>query len=285
MKLAYHGATSMKSSLETDVQVSAKAGFTALELWAAKVDTYLAHNSIDRLKKLFTDNGIEPTAINSIEFIGFRGKDYKKIQKRCLQLCQIAKEINCSTIVVVPSPTPQAKGGSVLELFFPWQKVVDEYVAVLRDLSDIAKPYNVNLAFEFVGFPWCSVRTPRGAFEIVKKVNRKNIGMNLDCCHFYIGGGDISEIDKLDTSKILTFHLNDLEDAAKEALTDGLRVLPGLGVINLDEICKKVKHIGYDGVCAIELFREEYWHWEPQRLASKAYATAKKILEPHFTIE
>jgi hypothetical protein len=52
MKLAYHGATSMKSSLETDVQVSAKAGFTALELWAAKVDTYLTHNSIDRLKKL-----------------------------------------------------------------------------------------------------------------------------------------------------------------------------------------------------------------------------------------
>ena len=40
MKLAYHGATHMKSDLETDITVSRKAGYKALEVWAAKIDDY-----------------------------------------------------------------------------------------------------------------------------------------------------------------------------------------------------------------------------------------------------
>lgn len=41
MKLAFHGATSMTADLETDLAVSARAGFQALEVWAAKMDRYL----------------------------------------------------------------------------------------------------------------------------------------------------------------------------------------------------------------------------------------------------
>ena len=45
MLLAYHGATSVKCDLSTDVTVSARAGYRALELWAAKVDSYLTDHS------------------------------------------------------------------------------------------------------------------------------------------------------------------------------------------------------------------------------------------------
>jgi 2-keto-myo-inositol isomerase len=282
MKLAYHGATSMNSDLETDVKATAKAGFKALELWAAKIDEYLKTHSLVELASLLKNHSVEPASINSIEFIAFRGDGYVKIQDRLKQLCEISAGIDNPKIVVVPSPTPRTDGG---DPNFAWSKVVDEYVAVLRDMSDIAKPFGVGLCFEFLGFGWCSVRTPKGAAEIVRKVARDNVGINFDSCHFYGGGGEMNEIGLLDPNQIYTLHLNDLEDLPKEAITDANRLLPGLGVINLAGICSHLQKIGYDGCCSIELFRPEYWAWDPYKLAVESRKAAVAVLSPYFHLE
>ena len=146
-------------------------------------------------------------------------------------------------------------------------------------------PFGVELAFEFVGDAWCSVRTPRGTFEIVRKTSRENVGLNFDACHFLAGGGDLSEINLLDPAKICTFHIDDMEDIPKEDMTDSKRLLPGLGIVPFDEICSRLKAIGYNGLCAIELFRPEYWEWDPVELAVKAREMSIKVLEPYFDIE
>jgi 2-keto-myo-inositol isomerase len=284
MRLAYHGATSMKADLATDVRASAAAGFSALEVWAAKLDAFLATHSLAELRTMFDTSGVKPTAINSIEFIGFRGPGFAAIRERCKRLCESAEAVGCGSLVVVPSPTPTPEGGSVLELFFPWPRVVEEYVRVLRELADIARPHGVRLAFEFLGFSWCSVRTPRAAWEIVRAVDRPNVGINFDCCHFFGGGAELREIDGLDPAGIVTFHLNDMEDVCKEAITDDKRLLPGEGVIPLGAICHRMKAIGYDGVCAVELFRPEYWAWDPMELAKRAKESAIDVLAPYFNI-
>jgi len=285
MKLAYHGATSMTSDLVTDVKASSQAGFKAMEIWASKIDDFLKTHSLDDLRALFVDNYLEPAAISSIEFIAFRGKDYAKIKNRCKELCQIAQYLDCPTLVVVPSPTPTARSEDVLNLFFPWEKIVQEYVSVLRDLADIAKPYGVRLSFEFLGFSWCSVRTPRGAWEIIQEAGKDNVGINFDACHFYNGGAELKEIRLLDPAKICVVHLNDMEDVPKEAITDGKRLLPGKGIIPLDDIFKQLKSIGYDGLFAVELFREEYWNWDPYKLAKESYKAAVKVLSPYYEIK
>jgi len=277
MQLAFHSATTMTSDLETDVAVTAYAGFKALELWAEKIERYLTTHTLADLNALFVNHHIMPLAINSIEFIAFRGSEYAQIQARLHELGQVAQAIGCPTIVVVPSPSPGRN--------FLWSDILAEYVEVLRDLSDIARLYQVKLSFEFLGFGWCSVRTPRAAFEIVQQVARDNVGLTIDAAHFYGGGGLLSELDQLDPGRIFAFHLDDLEDTPKEAISDGTRLLPGLGVVPLDAICARLKQIGYTGPCAIELFRPEYWNWDPQELAIKAYQAALKVLSPHFHIE
>lgn len=277
MKLAFHGATTMTSDIGTDVAVSAQAGFTALEVWAAKLDRYLAARSLADLNSLFVKHAVTPLALNSIEFIAFRGDEYAQVQTRLHELGRIAQAIGCSTIVVVPSPLPNRD--------LAWADVVTEYVNVLRDLSEIARLYGVRLSFEFLGFGWCSVRTPRAAFEIIQAVDRDNIGLTVDAAHFYGGGGLLSELGQLDPSRIFAFHLDDLEDTPKEAIRDATRLLPGLGVVPLDEICARLKRIGYDGSCAVELFRPEYWDWDPHELAVRCREAALKILSPHFQIE
>ena len=277
MKLAFHGATTLTSDLETDVEISALAGFKALEVWAKKTDDYLATHSLSDLNALFAKHDLMPLAISSLEFIAFRGSEYAQIQARLHQLGEVAQAMGCPTVVVVPSPSPDRS--------LSWDKTVAEYVKVLRDLGEIASLYNIRLSFEFLGFGWCSVRTPRAAFEIVQKVNRENVGLTVDAAHFYGGGGLMSELDLLDPGRIFAFHLDDLEDTPKEAISDGTRLMPGLGVVPLEDICARLKCIGFDGPCSVELFRPEYWNWDPKKVAIQSREAALKILSPHFKIE
>ena len=277
MLLAFHGATTMTSDLETDIGVSARAGFKALEVWARKMDRYLVDHSLADLNGLFENQGVMPLTLNSIEFIAFRGSEYNQIQARLHELGRIAQAIGCPTVIVVPSPLPDRD--------LPWADIAAEYVSVLRDLSSIARLYGIQLSFEFLGFGWCSVRTPRAAFEIIQKVDRENIGLTLDAAHFYAGGGLLSELELLDPRRIFAFHLDDLEDTPKEAIRDGTRLLPGLGVVPLNDICERLKRIGYAGPCSIELFRPEYWNWDPKELAIKTRQAAIQVLSPYFQIE
>jgi 2-keto-myo-inositol isomerase len=267
----------MTSDLKTDVMATAHAGLKALELWAGKIDTYLAGHSLGDLQALLAGQGVAPMSINSLEFISFRGDEYPQIKARCRELCQMAQAIGCPTLVVVPSPTPSRET--------TWDEIVEEHVEVLRDLGDIAAEVGVRLSFEMLGFGWCSVRTPRGAWEIVQKTGRDNVGLAVDCAHVYSGGGLLDELDALDPARTFTFHLDDLEDLPKEAITDAKRLLPGLGVIPLAEICQRLQNLGYDGDCSVEVFRPEYWAWDPNELAVQARASAMRILSPYFEVE
>jgi len=278
MRLGFHGATTMYADLETDIKATQHGGFRYLEVWASKMDTYLKSHSVDELAAMFKTYNVTPTAINSIEFIAFRSpQEYAEIRDRCRALSRIAKAIGCASVVVVPSPLPDRS--------MSWSSIVDEYVRVLRDLSAVAAEHDVKLCFEFLGFGWCTVRTPRACWEIVKKTDRPNVGMTIDAAHFYGGGGLLDELDAIDPARIYTFHLDDLEDTPKEAITDATRLIPGTGVIPLADLCQRLKKIGFNGQCSVELFRPEYWEWDPMKLATTIHDAALKVLTPHFSVE
>jgi 2-keto-myo-inositol isomerase len=276
MLLAINGATTMKATLPQDIAAASSAGFQALEVWAAKLDTYLAAkpNSVDTLKALFDQARLQPASFNSIEFITFRSpEEYARVKARCRELCELGQALGCNKIVVVPSPTPEGAG---------WDDIRDTSVHVLRDLSEVAAPYQVQLAFEFLGFGWCSVRTLSQCWEIVRNTERANIGLVIDTCHFYAGGSELESIEQVDPSKIFIFHVNDVEERPKSSIEDAHRLLPGEGVIPLDDILLRLKRTGFDGLCSVELFRPAYWERDPKELAAAARAATLKIVGKYF---
>jgi 2-keto-myo-inositol isomerase len=274
MLLSINGATTMKATLPEDITAAGAAGFKALEIWAAKMDAYLETHSVAELKALFDRAGLQPASINSIEFITFRPpEEYETVVARCRELCALAQALGCAKIVVVPSPTPEGVA---------WDQVRDESVRVLRELSDVASPYGVQLAFEFLGFPWCSVRTLAQCWDIVGETGRDNVGLVIDTCHFYAGGSALSSIAQVVPQKILIFHINDVEDRPLETIEDAHRLLPGEGVIPLDDILARLRDIGFDGLCSVELFRPEYWERDPAELAAAARAATLAVVEGYF---
>jgi 2-keto-myo-inositol isomerase len=251
MQIGFNGASTMKSDLVGDIRAASRTGYDLVEIWAKKMDAYLSDHSVKDLKELFRKAKVDPLAINSVEFVTFNSSWEKTNTMNLIKrFADIADKIGCPYIVLVPSPRP----AGVTD-----EEVFEESVKVLREVSNKFKSYRVRFAFEFLGFSWCSVSTLEQDFEIVKVVNRKNIGMVFDTFHFHAGGSTVDSIGELDRDKIFIFHINDAEALPKENLQDAHRLFPGEGIIPLSEITARLKRIGYDGPVSLEMFRPEYW--------------------------
>jgi 2-keto-myo-inositol isomerase len=272
MRVALNGATTMRANLETDFEAAQAAGFDYVEIWAAKLRSFLQHRKITDLKDLIAKTGVPPLSINSIEHVTFRdAAAYESIKAECSELSRIAAQINCPFIVVVPGRLPNT-GVSRAE-------IIDESVRVLGELCDIAARHDVSLAFEFLGQTDCSVQTLDLAHQIARATNRNNLGLVIDSFHFYAGGSTIEMIETLDPRLIYVFHINDAEDRPRETLLDKHRLLPGLGILPLREMIGAFRRIGYDQVASVEIFRPEYWDRDPFELARDAHVATKQLLE------
>lgn len=271
MKLALNGATTMKADLATDIRVAHTAGFDFVEIWAAKLRTFLQTKSATELRTLFDDNAVEPLSINSIEHVTFgTPAEFEVIKVECEELSTLAAELRCPYIVVVPGRLPEQAPSL--------EEIIDESVRVLTELSDIAGRHGIALGFEFLGQTDCSVQTLELADEIVRRVDRPNVGLVIDSFHFYAGGSTFDMIEGIAPKSLFIFHINDAENLPREQLRDSHRLLPGLGILPLAEMFQAFKRIGYDRVASVEIFRPEYWESDPLKLALEAKAATERVL-------
>lgn len=269
MLLGLNGATIMKADLETDIEVARRAGFPLLEIWGGKLRQYLQKHSTAELADRLKEAGVKPLSINSVERATFAGKDWEKVERTCREFASIAGEIGCEYVVVVPGKRPPGVTDS---------EVKEESVAVLEAFADIAGMHEVKISFEFLGFPWCSVRTVEQAWEIVSEVDRPEVGLVIDTFHFHIGGSSLAALRLIEPAKLFILHISDCEDRPVAQLQDAHRLLPGEGILPVKRIVNELKAIGYDRVASIEIFRPEYWERDPFELAVAARAAAEKTL-------
>lgn len=260
----------MKAALATDIRAASAAGFDCLEIWSAKLKAFLKTKTVGDLKMMFEENGIKPFSINSIEHVTFRNDEGRaRLRSECEEICRLASELACPYVVVVPGRLTNETSET---------QVIEESVRTLTDLSRIAEPFGVSLAFEFLGQTDCSVQTLALAAEIVQEADRKNVGLVIDSFHFYAGGSTVESIEKLDPARLFIFHINDAEDLPRDQLEDRHRLLPGLGILPLKEIIGALRHIGYDRVTSVEIFRPEYWERDPFELARDARTAVERVL-------
>ncbi|HXF43736.1 MAG TPA: sugar phosphate isomerase/epimerase [Pyrinomonadaceae bacterium] len=270
MKLAFNGATTMYADLGTDIRAASQAGFEFLEIWSKKLYKFLQESNIERLKEEFDSSGIRPFSINSIEHITFRSpEETNAILEECRLLSDYAASLGCPYIVIVPGK---------LKDNLTEQDIISQSAEMINRLADIAEPKGVGLAFEFLGQTDCSVQTLGLASEIVKTVNRDNVGLVIDTFHFYAGNSGFDSIKSLDKEKLFIFHINDAENLPKSELNDSHRLYPGEGILPIREIRERLEMIGWDNVASVEIFRPEYWQQDPFEVAKNSYAAAKKAL-------
>jgi 2-keto-myo-inositol isomerase len=277
MKICFNEATTMKNStLERDLELCEKYGYDSIEIRLDKLREYLETHSVEDLDSFFNSNKLKPFAFNALEFITFRDEaGYNEIKENLVFLCEVGEKIKCKKIVVVPT----FDVGDYTKT-----EIKQESILRLNELADIAEKYGVKLAYEFVGYPNCSVNTFEQTYDIVSAVNRNNVGMVLDCFHFHAMGSRIEDLKKADASKIFIFHIDDSEDLPIGALRDDKRLWPGEGAVDLNSILKTLKEIGYSEMASVELFRPEYWVWDAEETVRVGREKTIDVISKFFEI-
>lgn len=275
MKIAFNQATTLKkSTLAQDLTLCEKYGYDYIEIRLDQLRDYLRERTVDDLKAFFQQHRIKPYAFNALEFINFRDpEDFKQIKEDGRFLCEIGEAIDCKKIIVVPSFDIGDYTKAAIE---------EETVKVLKELADLGKPYGMKLALEFCGYPNCSINTFGQAYEIIKKVDREDVGLVLDCFHFHAMNSDLADLKKADPTKIFVFHIDDCEDLPVGALRDHHRVWPGEGAIDLTAILQTLQEIGYHEMASIELFRPEYWEWDVEETIRVAKEKTEQVVRRFF---
>jgi 2-keto-myo-inositol isomerase len=276
MQLCFNQATTLENSnLKKDLELCEKHSYDSIEIRTMdKLPEYLETHSLEELVDYFQTHHIKPLAFNALVFFNNRDETgYKEIINEFNQMLEIGKKLGIKYVVAVPLVTKE----KILK-----KDIKNSCVDVLKELSDLAKPYGIKIAVEFVGHPECTVNTFGQAYDIVETVNRENVGLVLDCFHFHAMGSNIDDLKKADGSKIFILHIDDTEDFPIGFLTDEDRVWPGLGAIDLDSILSTVKEIGFSDVVSVELFRPEYYLLDAEDAIKKAKDTTHKVISKYF---
>lgn len=253
MKLCFNQATTIgNSNLKQDLELCEKHGYDFIEIRTTdKLPEYLQTHTMDDLATFFKNNHLKPLAMNALEFFNNRNpEEYKAIIAEFTDMIEKAHAIGAQYVVAVPLVTEE----KILK-----SDIKASCIEVLRELSDIATPYGIKIAAEFIGHPQCTVNTFGQMYDIVEAVDRENVGIVLDCFHFHAMGSNLEDLKKADGSKIFICHIDDTEDFPIGFLTDEDRLWPGHGAIDLTSILTLLKEKNYDGAISVELFRPEYY--------------------------
>ncbi|MBU8879269.1 2-keto-myo-inositol isomerase [Bacillus sp. FJAT-29790] len=276
MQLCFNQATTLENSnLVKDLEYCEKHGYDYIEIRTMdKLPEYLKDKSIDDLVDYFQTHHIKPLAFNALVFFNNRDEaGYKEIINEFKEMMETGQKLGIKYVVAVPLVTEE----KILK-----QDIKTSCVEVLKELSDIAEPYGIKIAVEFVGHPQCTVNTFGQAYDIIEMVNRENVGLVLDCFHFHAMGSDLEDLKKAEGSKIFILHIDDTEDFPIGFLTDEDRVWPGLGAIDLGSILSTLKDIGYSDVVSVELFRPEYYKLDAEEAIKTAKDTTLKVVSKYY---
>lgn len=279
MKLAMNQGTTLENStLEQDLQLLEKYGYDYIEIRSIdKLKEYLETHSIEELVEFFQTHHLKPLSLNALVYFNNRtDEDYKALLEEYKEMLEYAKILNVDRMVVVPLVSEKKILRPVIK---------QSCVEVLTELSDLAKPYGVKLALEFIGHPHATVNTLSFANEIVAAVDRENVGIVFDTYQYYAMNSTLEDIRNTDFSKVFLFHINDVEDYIPGIMLDEDRVFPGDGVIDLKSILKIIKEKGFSDHASIEVFRPEYYQLEAEEVVKTAKEKTLKVLAPYFLTE
>ena len=275
MKICFNQATAMKNStLALDLEWCEKCGYDFVEIRLDMLRDYLRDHTVDELAAFFASAHLKPYSFNALEFISFRDEQgYDEIKDGLRFCCETGAAIGCRKTVVVPTFDVGP---------FTKPQIKEETVRVLRELADIAAPYGMNLAFEFVGYPNCSVNTLEQTCDIVMETGRVNVGFVLDCFHFHAMNSKWEALEAIDPAKLFIFHLDDSEDLPVGALRDDKRLWPGEGAVDLARIFGILKAKGCAEMASVELFRPEYWDMPVGDCIRTAYEKTKETIAKYM---
>jgi 2-keto-myo-inositol isomerase len=272
MKPCISQATTLKNPFEADPAVFSRNGWTDVEIWLTKLETFLKDHSLAEARSTLASDGIKPVAAASQGgLLLSRGAERESHWKHFENRLSILAELEVPVLIVTPDFVAQASPEDYLSA-----------AAALGDASEMAARFGVRLALEFQKTsPFCACLET--AMALVEQSGAKNAGVCLDVFHFYTGPSKTEDLAHLTPQNLAWVQLSDSVGTPREIAGDSDRILPGEGDFQLGPIIEHLGRIGYLGHVSLEVLNPHLWQVNPDRLADLGRQALLRVLGPWAT--
>jgi len=263
-----------KLGIVKEIEVTARAGYQAIEPWIAAIETYKKEGgSLPDLKRRIADLGL--TVEGAIGFpqwiVDDDAKRAQGLERARLEMDLVA-QIGGKRLAAPPSGATDLPRLDLL-------KAAERY----RALLDAGDQIGVVPQLEIWGFSKNLNRLGECACVAIEAGHPKACVLP-DIYHIYRSGSDSSGLRLLSRHAIQVLHMNDYPaDPPREKLDDSHRVYPGDGVAPVTDILRTMLDKGGQTVLSLELFHRKYWEMDALEVAraglEKMKSAVAKVLD------
>jgi sugar phosphate isomerase/epimerase len=267
MKPCISQATTLSTSFEADLTAYARSGWTAVELWLTKLETYLESHSPAEARALLEAEGLTAAAAASQGGLLLsrgleRGAHWDHFRRRL----PILQELGVPLLIVAAD--------------FVRELTPDDYgraAAALVEAAETARAFGVRLALEFQkGAKFCASLDT--TLALIAQCGAEDLGVCFDVFHYYTGPSKFEDLAYLTRENLAWVQLCDLSGTPRELAGDGDRILPGEGDFQLGPILDHLGRLGYDGHVSLEVLNPQLWRVAADRVADLGYQALCRTL-------
>jgi sugar phosphate isomerase/epimerase len=256
--------------LPKEIELAAKAGFTAMEPWIREIQAYVKNGGdLKDLRKRFEDNGI--TVVDAIGFapwlMGDDAPDNKGIEQMKRDM-ELVAQIGAKHIAAPPM------GATALE-HYDLNKAADRY----RKILEIGEQTGVTPMLEVWGHSK-TLGTLADAAYVAVAAKHPKAAILTDVYHLYKGGSGFDGLKLLSGAALPVMHFNDYPaDPPRDKIKDEHRIYPGDGTAPITQILRDLKAGGGTTALSLELFNREYWKQDPAEVLKTGAAKIRAAIE------
>ena len=261
------------------VALAQRHGFIGVEFSIQEAADLVIERGFHEVAEIFEAHKVLPAVFGlPVEW----RKDEETFQNGLAQLPQLAKlaqDLDCSrccTWVLPDSGEPVAEYATRSKRRF-------------AEIGRVLTEQGVRFGLEFLGPKHFRTNPANvwfydipGALQVVAEIEDsaqlENLGLLVDCWHWYTSGGTPMDLASIPVEKVVHVHINDAPDVPRDEQVDSVRLLPAAsGVIDITAFMKTLAAIGVDGPVAVETFSEELRALPDDEAAAQASTAVAQV--------
>ncbi|HZP81611.1 MAG TPA: sugar phosphate isomerase/epimerase [Chthonomonadaceae bacterium] len=244
------------SNLKEAIAAAKKGGFEGVEFGVHEVASLVETQGANAVTDLFAQAGLRPAGWGLPTDWRTSEENWKKGLDELPRLAQAAAAIGCPRTMTWIMPCSDERPYEANRRFH-----IERFTPIARILAD----NGCALGLEFIGpktlresqkYPF--IHTMGDMLQMGREIG-PNVGLLLDCWHWYTSHGTLDDIRALKPEQVVYVHVNDAPAGIPiDEQMDNVRALPGeTGVIDIAGFLQALQAIGYDGPVTPEPFKKE----------------------------
>ena len=246
-KLSVNQSTTLRWSFEEDVVRYRQSGIDAIGLWVPK----LLECGEERARDWLSENGLSVSTLSYAGgFTGAFGHDLADVLVETRGLIELAGVLQAESLVVVSGPINNHITKHATRLV----------VESLKELADVAAENGVTLSLmpmrKAFSKDWTFLNTLDDALAVLDRVNHPAVRLAFDIYHLWPERDLLQRLPQI-VSRIGVVQVSDAAATAGRVEYD--RVLPGEGILPVEEILAGLIEAGYRGYMDYQIWSTSLW--------------------------